>query len=658
MTAAGRDATTATVSGGRSARTATQRGRGRTGTAAITLTLALSAAAIVAEANPDPVTGTGAVTLTPTVASTAVHVSPVTGTAGVTLTPTLAGSGLQYAVTTGTGAVTVTPTVAGSGAVEAATGTGALTLTPTLAGSGSVYDVVTGAGALALVATVAGAGTFLALTYGNAALSVTPTVTGAGEASGAPGELLFEEDFTSFTLRSRGDSTPFEVSYQAGSGVWTPRHMYLNSENDATYNNNEWAAFIDPTSTTVAATGYSPFSASAGVLTIRAQPKPSSLSGIDLPYRRYPGSTVTTTRLPWVSGLMTTRHSFWVGRSFSAEVEAWVEKGQASFQAPLWLLSREDYQGLEIDVMEYQGHFPNRSNWAVHGITSAGAWIDRGLGDLSEGWFRYGMTLDGTSLTIFIDGAPIGSATLSDAYADAHWYLIANNALGNWDDWSGPDATTPNPLDLKLRNLKVYAGSGTSWGGDQSPALSGDASWVADPVGGVSPTLHLDLTNSRLWQGGSLRHLGHVTSVLGGQRRGYGELLRAVGATEGTIVVRVDTPSGSHASSYGPILSPYEWSWMTVTPGLGLSVKHAGGDLTVTGFGSGQKTVVRSWDASVTKGLVQGGSVVSAAYGNVGYVGERMNLGASWYGDNPYAGTIREVIVYPSLFTDAQMASV
>ncbi|HEY3697054.1 hypothetical protein, partial [Phenylobacterium sp.] len=245
---------------------------------------------------------------------------------------------------------------------------------------------------------------------------------------------------------------------------------------------------------------------------------------------------------------------------------------------------------------------------------------------------------------------------------DANWYAIVNNTMMNWDDYSGPNLSaapyaTQNPSDLKVRNLRIWGKADTRYGGDRSPVIPGPANWVAPAVGGVSPTLHVKMPGLVYADGGK-RQLSHVLNTVDGVQYGYGALFKAVAAQSGTLVVKTTATAGGNASAIGAILSPYEWAWMLVASGQAtVGFACAGGDVIVSGYGAGPKTIVRSWDTGVTKGCISGGTVASMANGNLSYLGERMNVGLSWYGDNPFDGVIDEIVFYPhaSALSDAAM---
>jgi len=263
--------------------------------------------------------------------------------------------------------------------------------------------------------------------------------------------VQFYDDFNSLSLRTGG---PTKAGYQAGSGVWTPRYYYdAVPQGNSNYGNLEKQLFADPAYAWSG--GYTPFSVAGSILTIRAQTTPAGIAA------QVPNDPNTAAPYGYVSGMLTTKDSFTFTPPALIEMYAKIPKGKAIWPA-FWTMPSNESWPPELDIMEYNGAQNAKLNLAAWygtgGATSPhlSSNIDRGLGDLSLAYHKWGAALWEDGITFYIDDVEV--YTLPNAPGSnfgllSHYLLITLSVGGNFVD--APDGTTPSPADLLVDWVRV-----------------------------------------------------------------------------------------------------------------------------------------------------------------------------------------------------------
>ncbi len=184
--------------------------------------------------------------------------------------------------------------------------------------------------------------------------------------------------------------------------------------------------------------GTNPFAFGPAGLDIQAQPGPNVLN------------------LPYVSGLITTFHSF--SQTYGVfEMRAQVPAGRGLWPA-FWLLPLSKKWPPEIDVMEVLGREPTKLYVLIHdrldGQNTA-ATVPVTIPDASQGFHTYAVDWEPDQITWYFDGNPVASQPTS-ASLHAPMFMLINLGVGG--KWPGfPDAATPFPAHYRIAYVRAYA---------------------------------------------------------------------------------------------------------------------------------------------------------------------------------------------------------
>ena len=248
----------------------------------------------------------------------------------------------------------------------------------------------------------------------------------------ATATLTFSDEFNSLSL------------WNGTSGTWTTKYPFAPDKGSTLPSNGEKEWYINamyaPT------TSVKPWTVSNGVLTLTAQPAPSSLQPLIDGYQ-------------YTSGLINTYNTFNQTYGYF-EMRAQLPAGQGLWPA-FWLLQQDMSWPPEIDAMEVLGHDMTTLYTAVHtnqtgSHTSSGGTIK--VPDMSQAYHTYGVDWQADYITYYFDGQQVYKApTPSDMHEPM--YMIANLAVGGY--WPGnPDSTTPFPAQMKIDYIRAYSDKG------------------------------------------------------------------------------------------------------------------------------------------------------------------------------------------------------
>lgn len=263
--------------------------------------------------------------------------------------------------------------------------------------------------------------------------------------------LLFE-DFSALNLRDGG---PTDAGYTSGRGRWTPRyHFVWDAEGTSNRGNKEWQFYADPAFAW--AESFTPFAIVDGKLRIRAQETPEAIVA-QMP-NRFEGTTDTGIPYPYVSGILTTKHSFAVKAPALLEARIKVPKGQAVWPA-FWALNQAGGHPPEIDVMEYNGMLPTKNAVGqFQGTNGNLIWhrtVTKDLGvDLSDAFHTYGVAWSDDGLYFYVDGTPIAYQPSHPSMNDAYFYVILNVAIGG-GFVGNPTEETPSQSDMLVGWVRI-----------------------------------------------------------------------------------------------------------------------------------------------------------------------------------------------------------
>ena len=191
--------------------------------------------------------------------------------------------------------------------------------------------------------------------------------------------------------------------------------------------------------------GLSPFGriSKDGGVTITARPTPEILKD--------------RTGQPYISGLLTTYHSFAFTFGY-VEIRAKIPKGAGLWPA-LWLLRRDKGKVGEIDIMENLGQKPDYLMSSLHwdsdgdGVPDQKALlVRRKTNDLSADFQTYGLDWNEQDITIYLNGMKLGSAPTPEALKKP-MYLLMNLAVGGWAGKPDPSAF---PAEFAIDYLRVW----------------------------------------------------------------------------------------------------------------------------------------------------------------------------------------------------------
>jgi beta-glucanase (GH16 family) len=273
--------------------------------------------------------------------------------------------------------------------------------------------------------------------------------------------LSFDDEFNSLQLptyiTSGPDAGQLASSPSPNTG-WLTRDAY---DNTGYYTSNgEQEYYANP-----AINSYNPFSTSNGILTIAAEPTPTSMQGT--------GANQTTE--PYVSGMLTTAQGYsWEPYNTSSgfsqeygyfEIRCEVPSGPGLWPA-FWMIPEPKLNtsavSSEYDIFE----IPTSSNTADHENTQTIYQTEHLSGtstqniyslptgsDASTAFHTYGLEWDSTSVRWYVDGKL--TATMNNV-SNTPMYMLINLAVGG--NWPGsPDAATSFPADFKIDYVRAYS---------------------------------------------------------------------------------------------------------------------------------------------------------------------------------------------------------
>ncbi|MBV9431144.1 MAG: family 16 glycosylhydrolase [Hyphomicrobiales bacterium] len=308
--------------------------------------------------------------------------------------------------------------------------------------------------------------------------------------------LTFSEDFNSFNLwngKTGLDTRP-------GWAMWP---QYNNGFTEAGNGEQEW--FIQPGDTQTAS--LNPFSVQNGVLTISANPTPSSM----LPY---------VDNQPYTSGWVDTYHEFSQTYGYF-EMRAELPAGQGLWPS-FWLLAENGTWPPELDAMEMIGSQTTEYAASVHSQYPIGREISSGhyvasggvsAPGMTTGFHTYGVDWEADTITWYFDGQKVFQTATPPDMQNIAMYMMADLAVGGY--WPGnPDSTTHFPAQMKIDYLRAYqslppTNSGGP-GGTSPPPPSGNNPGGASPPppsgsgpGPTTPTISTGGLGEILWRNGA-----------------------------------------------------------------------------------------------------------------------------------------------------------
>ncbi len=284
----------------------------------------------------------------------------------------------------------------------------------------------------------------------------------------ATATLTFSEDFNSFNLWN-GTSG---LDTRPGWAMWP---QFDSGFTESGNGEQEW--FIQPGDAQTASVN--PFSVQNGVLTISANPTPSSM----LPY---------VNNQPYTSGWIDTYHEFSQTYGYF-EMRAELPAGQGLWPT-FWLLPEDNSWPPELDVMEMIGNQPNRLVTSIHSQDPIGGGreispnhfaIGAGTYEpgMTTGFHTYGVDWEPNTITWYFDGQEVYQTATPPDLQNRPMYMIADLAVGGY--WPGsPDPTTRFPAQMEIDYLRAYqnapASSGGA-GGDPPPGGNNTGGTGGDP---------------------------------------------------------------------------------------------------------------------------------------------------------------------------------
>lgn len=312
--------------------------------------------------------------------------------------------------------------------------------------------------------------------------------------------LALDEEFSAppniVTYSLTGRSGVDQASYY-GAGLWNPTYPYAGGvfdhgqgANAGGTDNGYNSIALDPNSSIVAASGYSPFSTSGGVLKIATELEPASLVG------KLPINAATGLEYAWVTGALSTRHHAYghpmpgaplyiTERVRFAYPIGWhtgfvmyAEKlnsnyfFQGAFGPIPW---GADGRATEIDAPERQpneggpGMMFTAYHWTApspdttyHSATQLNVLNV----DLSKDFHTFGLLWEYDRLTYFIDEQQVYQVTL-DANFDRDqdmYLLIGGGSAGGANTWPPPPpAGSPSRVYTEWDYVRVWAAPGARW---------------------------------------------------------------------------------------------------------------------------------------------------------------------------------------------------
>jgi len=249
---------------------------------------------------------------------------------------------------------------------------------------------------------------------------------------------VFIENFTKPVDQNRYDKAAKKGTFDT-TFFWGARTLGTNGEQQFYIDRDmELADGLKP--------GLSPFGRSAKNkgMTITARPTPENLKG--------------KIGMPYVSGLLTTYHSFAFTYGY-VEIRAKLPKGAGLWPA-LWLLNRATgSKGGEIDIIETLGQQPDYFMSTLHWDSNGDGTVDAKhllvrtkTNDLSADFQTYGLDWNEREIAVYLNGVKLGSVPTPAAFK-APMYLLMNLAIGGWAGKPDPSAF---PAEMAIEYVRVW----------------------------------------------------------------------------------------------------------------------------------------------------------------------------------------------------------
>jgi len=207
--------------------------------------------------------------------------------------------------------------------------------------------------------------------------------------------------------------------------------------------NDELQHYVDTQSNPDSA--YNPFTFDGEAMTIFASETPAALAD-------------TTQGQPYVSGALTSLGKFDFSYGY---VEARVDVPEgAGLWSSLWMLGTE-FEDLkpQLYVMEHNGAiaesvYHNYNYTDEQGNLRSPRQHEVVADGFSTGWQTIGLRWSEEELVFYVNGFPTFQVN-GENVASQSMYLLMNLAVGGiWVD--APDASTPNPAEMKVDYIRVY----------------------------------------------------------------------------------------------------------------------------------------------------------------------------------------------------------
>ncbi|POR42565.1 glycoside hydrolase family 16 protein [Methylobacterium sp. V23] len=171
-----------------------------------------------------------------------------------------------------------------------------------------------------------------------------------------------------------------------------------------------------------------------------------------------PDSIKHKVAMPYVSGLLTTYHSFAFTYGY-VEIRAKLPKGAGLWPA-LWLLNRATgSKGGEIDIIETLGQQPDYFMSTLHWDSNGDGTVDgkhllvrTKTNDLSADYQTYGLDWNEHEIAVYLNGVKLGSVATPEAFK-APMYLLMNLAVGGWAGKPDPAAF---PAEMAIEYVRVW----------------------------------------------------------------------------------------------------------------------------------------------------------------------------------------------------------
>lgn len=264
--------------------------------------------------------------------------------------------------------------------------------------------------------------------------------------------LAYDDDFTSLTLRTGGPS-----NYGTGPG-WIPRapNQTASAKGYSYPGAYEWN--VDPEYPWGG--GYpaqGQFSVAGGVLTIRAETTPASLSG------KLPDRTAGTP-YGWVGGMLNSQAFLNLVAPFHLRVRFKVPPGSKGNWPAIWLANTDQVEPfIEADLMEQINAdvttFRNYLHWDTYAQGDGNLTT---VPDMSAGYHDAECRIDSKKIRFYFDGAQSWSHLVPATWdVNRPLCLLINMAMGS-DQGGGwvdpPDGTTVSPADFLIDRVRAWKG--------------------------------------------------------------------------------------------------------------------------------------------------------------------------------------------------------